>query len=75
VTREQLLAQITNQEHAIAGVQARLKSGEFSRAGRAKLEREMLKRAQLRYSALHDFRKLGKYSLEPYLRAGVPQIH
>jgi hypothetical protein len=60
LTREQLLAEITNQEHAIAGVRARLKSGEFSRAGRAKLEREILKRAQLRYTALHDFRELGK---------------
>jgi hypothetical protein len=60
LTREELLAEITNQEHAIAGVQARLKSGSFSRAGRAKLESEILQRAQLRYIALHDFRKLGK---------------
>lgn len=44
----------------IAGVQARLKSGEFSRAGRAELECEILKLAHLRYTALHDFRKLGK---------------
>jgi hypothetical protein len=60
LTREQLLAEIANQEHAIAGVQARLESAEFSSAGRAKLEREILKRAQLRYTALHDFRELGK---------------
>ena len=60
LTREQLLAEITNQVHAIAGVQARIKSGEFSIAGRAKLKREILKRAQLRYAALHDVRELGK---------------
>ena len=60
LTREQLQTEITKQEHAIAGVQARLKSGEFSRARRDELEREMLKRVQLRYTALHDLRKLGK---------------
>jgi hypothetical protein len=60
MNREQLQAEIATQENAIAGVQARLKSGEFSRARRDELEREILKRVQLRYGALHDLRKLGK---------------
>jgi hypothetical protein len=60
MNREQLQAEIATQEDAIARVQARLKSGEFSRARRDELEREILKRVQLRYTALHDLRKLGK---------------
>jgi hypothetical protein len=45
INREQLQAEIATQEDAIARLQARLTSAEFSRAGRAKLEREILKRA------------------------------
>jgi hypothetical protein len=60
MNREQLQAEIATQEDAIAGVKARLKSGAFSKARKDELEREILKRVQLRYSALHDLRKLGK---------------
>jgi len=57
---EQLQAEIVAQEDAIAGVQARLKSGEFSRARRGKLESGLLMRIQSRYTALHDLGRLGK---------------
>ena len=60
MNREQLQAEIATQEVLIAGVQARLKSREFSRARRDELEREILKRVQLRHTALRDLRKLGK---------------
>lgn len=60
MNREQLQTEIAIQEDAIAGVQARLKSGKFSRARSDELEREILRRVQLRYTALHDLRKLGK---------------
>jgi hypothetical protein len=53
-------AAIATQEDAMASLQVRLKSREFSRAKRYQLEREILERVQLRYVALHDLRKLGK---------------
>ncbi len=60
MSREQLQAEIATQEDAMASLQARLKSREFSRAKRDELEREILMRIQLRYIALHDLRRLGK---------------
>jgi hypothetical protein len=60
MNREQLQTEIASQEDAIASVKARLTSGEFSRAKRDELEREILKRIHLRYTALHKLRKLGK---------------
>jgi hypothetical protein len=60
MSKEQLQTEIATQEDAIAGMQAQLKSGKFSRPRRDELEREILKRVQLRYTALHDLRELGK---------------
>jgi hypothetical protein len=57
--RKQLQMEITAQEDAIAALQARLESGEFSRAARAELEREILNRMHLRYIAMRDLRELG----------------
>ena len=43
--------EITIQEDAIAALQAQVESGEFSRAARAELERDILNRVHLRYIA------------------------
>jgi hypothetical protein len=51
--------EITIQEDAIATLQAQLESGEFSRAARAELERDILNRVHLRYIAMRDLRELG----------------
>jgi hypothetical protein len=57
--RKQLQMEITIQEDAIATLQAQLESGEFSRAARAELERDILNRVHLRYIAMRDLRELG----------------
>ena len=57
--RKQLQIAIKTLEDAIAALQARLESGEFSRAARAKLERDILNRVHLRYIAMRDLRELG----------------
>jgi hypothetical protein len=75
MNREQLQAEIATQEDAIAGVQARLKSGKFSRARRDELECEIPQAGPIALYRAARFKEAGEIeSCAKLFRARSPVI-